>query len=107
MLIDIISIMQILRSALNQTLEGLAALTAVSDADVLKDRDSKKNYAHNHGIILKRIINRLWKPDARLSSVRLQLIRTDPLFMRVYLSGTIVIYRQRNQNNSKHTGHKT
>lgn len=52
---DIISIMQILQSALNQTLEGLAAITVVSDADVLKDIDSKKNYAHNHGIILKKL----------------------------------------------------
>lgn len=76
------------------TLGGLAAITVVSDADVLKDIDSKKNYVHNHGIMLKQIVNRLWKPDAKLSSMRLKLTRTDPL-LYVYLLGTIVIYRQK------------
>lgn len=76
------------------TLGGLAAITVVSDADVLKDIDSKKNYVHNHGIMLKQIVNRLWKPDVKLSSMRLKLTRTDPL-LYVYLLGTIVIYRQK------------
>lgn len=52
MLVDIISITQILQSTLDQTLEGLAAIAAVPDAAVgLKDRVAKKNYVQNHGII--------------------------------------------------------
>lgn len=54
MFVDIISITQILQSTLDQTLEGLAAITVVPDAAVaLKDRDSKKNYVQNHGVILQ------------------------------------------------------
>lgn len=89
------------------TLEGLAAIPVVSDAAVLKDLDSKKNYVHNHGIMLKQIMDILWEPDVELSSMRLKLNRTHPLFIYIYLLGTIVIYRQRNQSNSKLTGHKT
>lgn len=34
----------------------------------------------------------------------MKLIRADPLLMHVYLLGTVVAYRQKNQSNSKRTG---
>lgn len=45
MLVDIISITQVLKSTLDQRLVGLVATTIAPDAAVvLKDRDYKKNY---------------------------------------------------------------